>query len=376
MIFLFGLILFVSFIYLMFLFFVYNGIIGIKTNSEKLNNKEISLSVIIPFRNEAENIPLLLSDLQKQSYPGDLFEVLLIDDNSDDNSAEIVKNFTQMKNIKLLKNDKDIKSAFKKNAIIKGINNSQGEIIVLTDADCRLPENWLKTIPKYFNEDSALVSFPVRFEFGKKIFDKIQILDFAGLILTGAGLIGAGKPIITNSANLAFRKSVFFEVGGYDDNLHLSSGDDVFLMRKIAGTTEYKIKFAWNKDALVSTKSNTTVKEFIRQRRRWASMSLFYDEKSITILLVSIFLFYLSIFILPLFIAFGVPYSLEMFLAIFFTKGLIDYVLLKQGEEFLFEKGVLKYLPIAELFQIPYIIIASLLGVLGRYEWKSRDVKR
>jgi cellulose synthase/poly-beta-1,6-N-acetylglucosamine synthase-like glycosyltransferase len=376
MIFLFGIIVFFSFIYLMFLFFVYNGLINVKTNSEKLNSEKISLSVIIPFRNESENLPSLLSDLQKQTYNRDYFEVILIDDNSNDNSAEIVRSFTQMENIKLLKNENDLKSAFKKNAIIKGINNSQGEIIVLTDADCRLPENWLATIPKYFDKDTALVSYPVRFEFGKKIFDKIQMLDFAGLILSGAGLIGAGKPIITNAANLAFRKSVFFEVGGYEDNMHLSSGDDELLIQKIARTTNYKIKYAWNKEALVSTKGNATLKDFIQQRRRWASKSLFYHDKSITTLLLSIFLFYLSIFILPLFITLGIPNSLEIFLSIFFTKSLIDYVILKQGEGLLFEKGTLKYVLIAELFQIPYIIIASILGVLGNYEWKSREVKR
>ncbi len=376
MIFLLGFILFVSFIYLMFLFFVYNGIIKIKTEVNKLNDEPLFLSVIIPFRNESENLPSLLTDLKNQTYSQDFFEVLLIDDNSDDNSAEIVKNFTQMGNIKLLKNDSDLKSAFKKNAINKGIENSQGEIIVLTDADCHLPKNWLKTIPKYFDNDTALVSYPVKFEFGKKIFDKIQMLDFAGLILTGAGLIGAGKPIIANAANLAFRKSVFYEVGGYNDNLHLTSGDDELLMQKIAATTNYKVKFAWDKDAIVSTKGNSTLKEFIQQRRRWASKSLYYYDKSITLLLLAIFMFYLSIFISPFFIVIGVQHSLEVFLAILFTKGLADYAILKHGDEFLFEKGVLKYLPIAELFQIPYIIVASILGVFGNYTWKSREVKR
>ncbi len=367
----------VSSLYFIFLIFVYGGLINLRSKKLKILGEELhKITVIIPFRNEAKNLPNLIEDLAKQSYPKNFFEVIFVNDNSTDNSVEIIKKNKIFTNYLLLNNNSNLTRAFKKNAIKLGINNSGGEIIVSTDADCKLSPKWLETLQSYFDDNTAMVSGPVRFNTGKSLFEKMQSLEFAGLVITGAGLIGASNPIIANAANLAFRKSVFFEVGGYDDNLHLSSGDDEILMQKIAAKTKYKIKFAWSKDALVTTAGNSALSGFLQQRRRWASKSLFYFNKFITLFLLGVFLFYLTLLVLPFMFLFGVHRTGEVFLFIFSTKVLLEYFLVMQGEGFLFEKGLRKYFFLTELFQIPYIVIASLLGVFGNYEWKNRKVKR
>ncbi len=370
-------VIFVSVIYFLFLILVYAGIINLRSAKIKAANKhKLKLTVVIPFRNEAENLPDLLRDLSKQTYPKDLFEVILVDDNSTDNSVELIKKNITLENYLILKNDSNLKRAFKKNAMLKGIENSHGEIIISTDADCRLPATWLESLVKYFDENTALVSGPVKFDSDNTMFGKMQSLEFAGLVLVGAGLIGINKPIIANAANLAFRKSVFFEVGGYEDNLHLTSGDDEILMQKIAVATNYKIKYAWDKNALVSSKGNSDLSEFFRQRRRWASKSLFYFNKGITLFLFLVFLFYLLIITLPALFLLGVKEAGEIFLFLFSTKVLIEYFLVMQGENFFFEKGLRRYFFLTEIFQIPYIVLAAVLGVFGNYEWKKRKIKR
>src|SRR5690606_33766417 len=103
----------------------------------------------------------------------------------------------------------------------------------------------------------------------EKIFEKIQRLEFAGLILAGAGLIGINKPAICNAANASYRKDAYISVNGFDDNLNLSSGDDEILMQKIKQAGKYKIKFYMNKNAIVTSLTNKSFKEFYHQRKRW-----------------------------------------------------------------------------------------------------------
>ncbi len=138
-------------------------------------------------------------------------------------------------------------------------------------------------------KNTAFVSGPVEFMSNGSFFYEIQKLEFSSLIFVGAGLIGIKSPIICNAANLGFRKSVFFEVGGYNDNLLLSSGDDEFLMQKIARQTNYDIKFCLNKNAIAYTLPNENLSQFYQQRKRWASKGFHYVDKSIVLKLNSNF---------------------------------------------------------------------------------------
>jgi cellulose synthase/poly-beta-1,6-N-acetylglucosamine synthase-like glycosyltransferase len=365
-----------SYNYLIFLMNIVKGIRIVKNEISENKNDEF-ISVIIPFRNEEKNILESLASIESQSLSKDRYEVIYVDDNSDDNSIEILRSAISSRNIKVITSDVNLEDrAHKKIALKKAIQLAEGEIIITTDADCVHGRDWLKTIVNMFDYKTAFVSGPVEFIQDESIFSQFQRLEFSGLILVGAGLIGLKEPIICNAANLGFRKSVYELVGGYADNLNLSSGDDEFLMQKISRETNFNIKFSFDRSAMSYTKPNSTFKQFFNQRKRWASKSFFYVKKSTTIKLTFIYLFYLGLLAQLLL---GIFYSNLFFISLLFSlvlKIISEYQIVQIESEGLFSKVNNKLFLLAEMLQIPYIIIAGISGLFGNYEWKGRKIKR
>ncbi len=362
--------------YSFFLISVFKGLLRLKTVRLKKPPEEF-ISIIIPFRNEEENIEANLKSIEAQNYPEEKYEVIYVDDSSNDNSSKILKESINNKNIKILTlAEKEGVTARKKRAVNFGIENSAGDIIVTTDADCFYSPGWLTNLVSTFDKTTGFVSGPVEFNGQRNIFSALQKIEFAGLILTGAGLIEIGQPVICNAANIAYRKNIFNEMNGFEDQMHISSGDDGLLMQKIHKSKKYKVKFCLNRDAVVRTKPLSSFIQFYRQRKRWASKNIFYDDKKLILKLISIFFFYLSLIVQ---IILGFLSSSIFFLSLllsFFTKVLLEYLILQKGKEMLFPELEMKYFLIAELLQIPYIIIASIGGLFGNFIWKGRKIKR
>ncbi len=227
-----------------------------------------------------------------------------------------------------------------------------------------------------FDPVTGFVSGPVEFISDGNLFSEFQKLEFAGLVLTGAGLIGSDHPTICNAANIAYRKNVFNDVGGFKDNMNLSSGDDELLMQKISKDTELKVKFCIDKEAIVNTNANRTVENFIQQRKRWASKGLFYSDKSLVLKLMLIYAFYFGLILqlilgLTIHITFLFPFIMSLFI-----KFAFEFTILHKGKDKLFSDLNLKYFIPAEFIQIPYIIYTGLVGTFGNYFWKSRKIKR
>jgi cellulose synthase/poly-beta-1,6-N-acetylglucosamine synthase-like glycosyltransferase len=342
--------------------------------------KDISseyISIIIPFRNESDNILKSLKSIESLDYHKDNFEVIYINDSSDDDSLVKLTNVSKTDNIKVISVPEGfLLNAHKKRAVRFGIENSKGSIIFTTDADCIHQPDWLKNMMNCFNEVTGFVSGPVEFYGGKNIWENVQKAEFAGLVLAGAGLIGKNRPIICNAANIAYRKSAYEAVNGFNDNLNLSSGDDEFLMQKIWKETNYKISFCLSRDAVVKTNANKSVEQFYHQRKRWASKGLFYADKLLVVKLILIFLFYLSLAVMPFLAAIISIKYLWIFLVCILTKLFLEYKILNIGSRILFSKQILRNFFLAELLQVPYIIIAGLSGVFGNFTWKERKVKR
>lgn len=362
--------------YLFFLQRILSGLNKLKkSNSDKIQDEMIS--IIIPFRNEEENILANLKSIESLRYPIEKFEVIYADDFSEDISLKILSNNITNNNIRVISVPKDYSTnAHKKRAIRYGIENAKGDIIVTTDADCIYEDEWLHFLMQSFDADTGFVSGPVEFISDGRLFSEFQKLEFAGLVLTGAGLIGSDHPTICNAANIAYRKNVFNEVGGYKDNMNLSSGDDELLMQKISKDTEFKVKFCIDKKAIVKTSANKTVENFIQQRKRWASKGLFYADKSLVLKLIVIYTFYLGLIlqlILGLIanITFLFPFMISLVL-----KFAFEFRILHKGKDKLFPNLNLKYFIPVEFIQIPYIIYAGLIGTFGNYFWKSRKIKR
>ena len=355
---------------------IYRGLKKLRLNASETIPHEF-VSIIIPFRNEEENILTSLKSIESQFYPQEKFEVIYVDDSSEDNSLELLKKNIKKNNIRVLSVPDDFsKNAHKKRAIRYGIENAKGMIIVTTDADCVHDEEWLKSLMQSFDSVTGFVSGPVEFETDTSLFAEFQKLEFAGLVLCGAGLIGSGHPTICNAANIAYRKKVFDEVGGFKDQMNLSSGDDELLMQKIAKDSDFQVKFCIDKKAIVKTSANKTIRDFYQQRKRWASKGLFYNNKSLVLKLILIYAFYAGLIFQIVLGLFEHPVFLLSFLGSILLKFIFEFRILYKGKELLFNNLQLKYLITAEIFQIPYIILTGMVGAFGNYLWKSRKVRR
>lgn len=362
--------------YCYFLYKVDTGLNKLSSTGTKNVHNDF-VSVIVPFRNESSNIINSYKSLTKQNFPADKYEIIFVDDFSTDDSYQKLKNLIQSDNVKLISVPEDYSvNAHKKRAIRFGIENARGELIVTTDADCIHNSGWLISLVSFFDDQTGFVSGPVEFISDKSLFSRMQKLEFAGLVITGAGLIGAGSPTICNAANIAYRKKAYDEAGGFNFQMNLSSGDDELLMQKIHKNTNYKVKFALDNDAIVKTSANNTVNEFYQQRKRWASKGLFYNDKTLIIKLILIYLFYLS---LPVQLLLGIFYS-PLFIVILIIsislKMLFEFCLLKKGAKLLFNSNNLDVFLISEIIHIPYIIIAGISGALGNFVWKNRKISR
>jgi cellulose synthase/poly-beta-1,6-N-acetylglucosamine synthase-like glycosyltransferase len=337
-----------------------------------LNLTQTKISVIIPARNEENNIGFLLTALQQQTYPKELFEIIVIDDHSEDRTVEIVKQFT---NVKLLQLRDDNINSHKKKAIETGIAAATGELIVTTDADCLPPEEWLQTIAAFKEEKHAVfIAAPVVINCNSSIVQIFQAMDFMVLQgITGAAVYKK-KLSMCNGANLAYDKKVFYEVNGFAGVDHIASGDDMLLMHKIWKKYPEKIYYLRSKDAIVATRPVKTWKEFFKQRIRWASKARQYDDKRILPVLVVVYLFNLS-FLGLLIGGFGNHnYWLDVLL-LWFLKTLIEIPFFGSLAIFFNKQWAVKWFFFFQPLHIVYTVISGLFGQFGKYEWKGRRVK-
>jgi cellulose synthase/poly-beta-1,6-N-acetylglucosamine synthase-like glycosyltransferase len=337
------------------------------------------VSAIIPARNEEENIENCLKDFIQQNYPKQLLEIIIVDDNSKDKTTELINKFKTIHpsiNIILISlNELQNFSAYKKRAVAVGIENASGTLIITSDADCRFNKEWISSIVSHYEKNqSKFISAPVSFNNTDTLFGKIQSLEFMSLIGSGATAINLGSPNMCNGANIAFEKSAYLEVNGFDNKNEPASGDDMFLMLKIAKKYPDKIHFLKSKDAIVYTDAKKNLSEFYQQRKRWASKGTKYNNSSVTAIAFIVYLanlFWLVNFVL----AFIYPEFLALLLILTGLRMLIEILFLYSLASFFDKrKDLLLYIP-TFIFNIFYVIIIGVAGSIGTYEWKGRRVK-
>ena len=336
------------------------------------NLPQTTISVIIPARNEESNIGFLLTALQQQTYPKELFEVIVIDDHSEDRTAEIVKQFNT---IKLLQLQYDNINSYKKKAIETGIAAATGELIVTTDADCLPPENWLQTIASFKEEKHAVfIVAPVVINCNSSIIQIFQAMDFMVLQgITGAGVYKK-KLSMCNGANLAYERKVFYEVSGFAGTDHIASGDDMLLMHKIWKKYSDKVYYLRSGEAIVSTQPVKSWKDFFSQRIRWSSKARQYNDTRILPVLILVYFFNLSFIALMIGGIWYHSYWLVLLLLWFF-KALIEISFFWSLAIFFNKQWAVKWFFFFQPLHIFYTVISGLFGQLGKYEWKGRRVR-
>ncbi len=352
----------------------------LKVNTETFARKPLhKISVIIPVRNEEENIAQLLNDLKNQTFPAELFEVLVVDDSSSDKTASIVQDFIHENTLrwKLISQTDFSVASPKKRAIQLAIDKCSGDIIITTDGDCSLGKYWLQKIEQVFdNQDIILVSSPVTFWAEGNLFQKLQTIEFGSLVASGACSIAMGFPSMCNGANLAYRKEAFFEVEGFSGNDELASGDDEFLMHKIAQKHPNGIHFLQDKDVIVRTKAQNNWNKFYAQRKRWASKWSHYQIISPKILAIFIFLSNFSILVSAV-LAFSQTIDFNEFLTIISLKFSSEFIFLSLVCNFLGHSSKIILIPFTQIIYPFYVTFFGLLaqGKNKKYEWKGRLLK-
>ncbi|MHA6248144.1 glycosyltransferase [Pontibacter sp. CAU 1760] len=338
---------------------------------------DVRLSIIIPVRNEAANIRLLLQDLEQQLYPKELIEVLIVDDHSEDITLQVVHEYMvgSHLNIRVLKLQDYPAMQLKKAAVQKGVEMAQGELLVFTDGDCRVGPEWLRQYAYLFRlHKPYFISGPVSFHHTRTAFERMQLVEFASLIGIGGASIGMNQPNMCNGANLAYRKDIFDSVAGFTGNEHIASGDDEFLLHKVHEQYPGKVLFIKNDKAIVYTDARKTLISFVQQRVRWASKWKSYQSLAVQLIAVTVFMVNFLLFLaIALVITGSMP--LWIFITAYLAKFTVDFLFLKSVLGFLGKRKYLWYMLPLQLVYVPYVVFTGSCGLLGRYRWKGRIIR-
>jgi len=331
-----------------------------------LNDLVTKFTIIVPFRNEELNLPVLLESFTKLNYPVHLFEVILVDDESSDR-FKIEK--TDYK-IQVIKN-KRISNSPKKDAITTAMQYVTTEWVITTDADCIVPKNWLLTLDNYIQrENVAMIAAAVTYKCADSFIDHFQQLDLASLQGATIGSFGIKKAFMCNGANFAYTKSLFEQLNGFNGNDKIASGDDVFLLQKAVERFPEQVHYLKSTDVVVTTKPLTDWKSLFYQRVRWASKTTSYQSSFGKFLGLIVFAGNLTIISsLGLSLIGYLSWIIPLLLAI--TKFIFDSVLISKANYFM-TSTTKRYLILSSFLYPFFSTSVALYSLFGKYEWKGR----
>lgn len=336
-------------------------------------------TIVIPARNEATNIEACIGGILAQNYPTHLFEMIVVDDFSEDETALIVSKIAlQHNNVRLLqlkdftKNESIV--AYKKRAIEIAIGQANGDWIVTTDADCSVTNKWLATYDAYIQEnDCVMLAAPVAYTNTGSFLSVFQVLDFISLQGITAAAVASGSHTLCNGANLCYSKNAFESVGKFSGIDHLPSGDDMLLMHKMKKSYPGKIGYLFTQDAVVTTAPSATLGLFIQQRIRWASKASGYQDKIIFWILLLVYLVNASLLVyLPICIA--QTGNINNWLLLIGCKTLIEIPFMYASATFFKQQKLLVWFTFMQPFHIVYTVVAGWFGTFGSYKWKGRTI--
>jgi biofilm PGA synthesis N-glycosyltransferase PgaC len=289
-------------------------------DAEKQNLPSVSL--VIPFRNEENNLSALLNDIHQFDYPVELVECIFVNDHSDDNSVSVIENAKLKFPFKIIQSSSNGKKA----AITNGVESAKNTWIVTTDADTRWDAHALRMLMSHpkLNEADMICGVVELKGSEDNLLNVLQIQEYAILQAAGVSSLFRHEPLLNSGANLAFRKYAFTEVEGYKNHQHIASGDDVFLMLTFANK--------WNDSVVSNPKSKVTSatvsswSAYFQQRSRWGMKARHYKDKHLiqlgflfllsnlamvaTIAAAFVSVYYLLIFLIAVLFRFSAEHSL------------------------------------------------------------------
>ena len=329
-------------------------------------------SIIIAARNEETHIGPCLESLLAQDFPPSQMEIIVVDDQSVDGTAALVKSYAD-RGIRLISLGKD--EAFgKKAAIARGIAAATHGIIITTDADCSYSNKWINTLLCFREKmDAVFVAAPVQFRKEINLLDRFQSLDFMALQgITAAGV--SGKYLnMCNGANLLYTKEAFLQVRGFEGIDHIASGDDMLLMEKIDKAFPGGINYCFSEDAIVVTEPAVSWAAFIQQRIRWSSKAKNYTSFVTKAVLLLVYL--LNAAVVSLLLAGIFDFQLLKYgLLLTAMKTIVELPFMIRIARFFNKSALIAwFIPIQPLHAL-YTIVAGTFGLFSKYRWKGREV--
>ncbi|MBQ8760138.1 MAG: glycosyltransferase [Bacteroidales bacterium] len=349
------------------------GLFNLKERNFFYNKRNpVKVSVLIAARNEEDCIDKLLESLYNQTFAKELFEVIIVDDHSEDNTKNLIKDFINKNkdfNIRLLESTGNGKKA----AISQALHSAVNELIIVTDADCILNELWIESIVGFYQEKKCkMILAPVLLSPANTFFEKMQVLEHLSLIGSTAGSASIGFPVMCNGANMAYEREAALEVEKYRHDFNIPSGDDMFLLEQFVKNFGYKsVKFLLSKQAIVKTKTCKTISDFFRQRRRWVSKTKSYTNWKIILTALVVFFFNLSI--ISLFLgAFFIPALWSLYILLTLLKFFVDFPILKNITNFMNQGNLMRWaLPLEFVYPF-YVVFTAVSGLILNVSWKRK----
>jgi len=340
---------------------------GLKREPPSVSDPQHSFSIVIAARNEESHLLRCIESAARQRYPADRFEVIVVDDRSTDRTAEIIagasKQFPNIRSVAILRNETDMPN--KKNALREGINISRYEILAFTDADCTVPHNWLEQLSSHFTDSTGVVAGYSPYDvtglpwIGKKYLHVEELLNS----VYAAGAAAIGRAYMCTGRNLAYRKNVYDEVGGFEKIKHSVSGDDDLFLQLVRTETSWGIRYMFPPGSHVRTVPPFSLNAFINQRTRHISASKFYtfDTKAaLAVIHLFPFIILASYFWLPL-----------TAVIIAMIKINIDGMVLAKGADKFGETISIPEFIAGELLLPLYSLIVGPIGFLKNFSWKG-----
>lgn len=367
---------------LLYLGLIGSFIYGFDKVSSLIFNTDLSpktkFTVIVPFRNEAEHLPELLTSVAQLKYPKHLFEIILVNDDSTDDSILCINRLLSStkfnsvrKNIRIIDNIRQT-NAPKKDAISTAIEQAQFDWIVTTDADCQVPNYWLDTLDTYIQQyDCNMLVAPVTLEKASTFFERFQLLETLSLQGATIGGFGIKQPFMCNGANLIYRASIFKIVDGYSGNTHIASGDDMFLLEKFLKHDASKVKYVKHEQAIVTTRPETNFKSLKSQRVRWAAKTTSYKNTFGKLTGILILLMNALLVGLPLLSVLQVV-ALKTMFYVFAIKWLIDFLLVFKSSRFFGQETFLGSYMFSCLIYPFFSVYIAFIAMFKGYKWKDR----
>ncbi|GFZ81907.1 glycosyl transferase [Aquaticitalea lipolytica] len=362
--------------YLILIGYLIVGFDKIKRFALKDIPAKTKFTVVIPFRNEAEKLPMLLQSISELNYPKALFEIIFIDDESDDHSVEVIKTISKKVRIEetlisIIKNERKTKSP-KKDAITAAILKAKHKWIITTDADCVLPKFWLDSFDEFIQqEDCELIVAPLTYSKSDNFLERFQLLDILSLQGSTIGGFGISRPFLCNGANLAYKKSLFNDLNGFDGNTDIASGDDIFLLEKAVLKHKSKVRYLKCEHAIVTTQPERTWKILKHQRMRWAAKTSAYKNWFGKFVGIIIFLMNGGLMVFGLMTLIGII-KWKVFFYILIIKFAIDALLLFKTALFFNQKESLKSYPLSFFLYPLFSVYIVFISVFKTYKWKGR----